>query len=158
MVPAASRVCQTLLCACREALQQFSPRQLRLMFIMSPWNKTISYGETMRAEMRARESALKNFFQNVEVAIREGSKEEASTSAKWQVGQGPCAKTYCQFVNSYKVPGKHGDVARYTSQGRAVQVCHRNKLEAVPGPDMPSMPAAQLLIGVISILSPTECY
>jgi len=91
---AASRV--TLMCACREALQQFSPRQLRLMFIMSPWNKTISYGETMRAEMRARESALKNFFQNVEVAIREGSKAEASTSAKWQVGQGRVPK-HCQL-------------------------------------------------------------
>lgn len=71
---------------CREALQQFSARQLRLMFIMSPWNKTISYGETMRAEMRARESALKNFFQNVDVAIREGSRDESSTSGKWQVG------------------------------------------------------------------------
>lgn len=70
----------------REALQQFSPRQLRLMFIMSPWNKTISYGETMRAEMRARESALKNFFQNVDVALREAGKDEASTSGKWQVG------------------------------------------------------------------------
>lgn len=70
----------------REALQQFTPRQLRLMFIMSPWNKTISYGETMRAEMRARESALKNFFQNVDVALRESSKDESSSSAKWQVG------------------------------------------------------------------------
>jgi hypothetical protein len=56
------------------------------MFIMSPWNKTISYGETMRAEMRARESALKNFFQNVDVALRESSKDESSSSAKWQVG------------------------------------------------------------------------
>jgi hypothetical protein len=56
------------------------------MFIMSPWNKTISYGETMRAEMRARESALKNFFQNVDVALREAGKDEANTSGKWQVG------------------------------------------------------------------------
>lgn len=59
------------------------------MFIMAPWNKTISYGETMRAEMRSREAALKNFFQNVDVAIREGSRDEAGTSGKWQVrGQG----------------------------------------------------------------------
>jgi hypothetical protein len=55
------------------------------MFIMSPWNKTISYGETMRAEMRARESALKNFFQNADVALREAGKDEANTSGKWQV-------------------------------------------------------------------------
>lgn len=55
------------------------------MFIMAPWNKTISYGETMRAEMRSREGAIKNFFQNVDVALREAGKDEASTSGKWQV-------------------------------------------------------------------------
>ena len=69
----------------REALQQFSARQLRLMFIMNPWNKTVSYGETMRAEMRAREQAIKNFFQNVHVALREAAGKEAQTSAKWEV-------------------------------------------------------------------------
>ena len=84
-------------CLCRrEALQQFSPRQLRLMFIMSPWNKTISYGETMRAEMRAREAALKNFFQNVDVAIREASKDESSTSSKWQVRFGVRSQLRCE--------------------------------------------------------------
>jgi hypothetical protein len=69
------------------------------MFIMSPWNKTISYGETMRAEMRARESALKNFFQNVDVAIREGSREESSTSGKWQVGMEMRAGSGCRAVS-----------------------------------------------------------
>jgi cysteinyl-tRNA synthetase len=76
-----------LCCAvlCREALQQFSARQLRLMFLMAPWNKTVSYGETMRAEMRAREQAIKNFFQNVDVALREGDAKQATTAAKWGV-------------------------------------------------------------------------
>lgn len=55
------------------------------MFIMNPWNKTISYGETMKAEMRAREQAIKNFFQNVDVAIREAAGQEAQTAAKWEV-------------------------------------------------------------------------
>eukprot|EP00878_Enallax_costatus_P002111 GHUV01002279.1.p1 GENE.GHUV01002279.1~~GHUV01002279.1.p1 ORF type:complete len:785 (+),score=272.34 GHUV01002279.1:146-2500(+) len=71
----------------REALQQFSARQLRLMFIMNPWNKTVSYGETMRAEMRAREQAIKNFFQNVDVALREACGKEAQTSAKWEADE-----------------------------------------------------------------------
>jgi cysteinyl-tRNA synthetase len=73
-----------LLC-CREALQQFSARQLRLMFLMAPWNKTVSYGETMRAEMKAREQAIKNFFQNVDVALREGDAKQAHAAAKWGV-------------------------------------------------------------------------
>lgn len=86
--------------ACREALQQFTPRQLRLMFIMSPWNKTISYGATMCAEMRAKESALKNFFQNVDVAIREGSKNESGTSGKWQVRLGKRACKHMAYGSS----------------------------------------------------------
>jgi hypothetical protein len=55
------------------------------MFLMAPWNKTVSYGETMRAEMRAREQAIKNFFQNVDVALREGDAKQAQTAAKWGV-------------------------------------------------------------------------
>lgn len=55
------------------------------MFLMSPWNKTVSYGETMRAEMRSREAAIKNFFQNVDVALREGQAKDAHTSGKWGV-------------------------------------------------------------------------
>eukprot|EP00879_Flechtneria_rotunda_P016738 GHRR01017519.1.p1 GENE.GHRR01017519.1~~GHRR01017519.1.p1 ORF type:complete len:787 (+),score=316.08 GHRR01017519.1:800-3160(+) len=71
----------------REALQQFSSRQLRLMFIMAPWNKTVSYGETMRAEMRARESAFKNFFQNVDVALRGADARQAQTACKWEADE-----------------------------------------------------------------------
>uniref|UniRef100_A0A383W906 cysteine--tRNA ligase n=1 Tax=Tetradesmus obliquus TaxID=3088 RepID=A0A383W906_TETOB len=67
----------------REALTQFSARQLRLMFLLAPWNKTVSYGETMRAEMRAKEQAIKNFFQNVDVALREGEAKQSQTAAKW---------------------------------------------------------------------------
>jgi cysteinyl-tRNA synthetase len=34
-----------LLLCCREALKTFSARQLRLMFLLQPWNKPMSYGE-----------------------------------------------------------------------------------------------------------------
>lgn len=58
-------------CACtyREALQTFSPRQLRLMFVLQQWNRPMVYGESSRQEMRAKEALLKNFFQNVEVSV-----------------------------------------------------------------------------------------
>jgi cysteinyl-tRNA synthetase len=73
----------------REALRQFSPRQLRLMFLLSPWNRGMSYGEQSRQEMRARELALKNFFQNVEVALREADAvERAATPAASGAGAG----------------------------------------------------------------------
>jgi cysteinyl-tRNA synthetase len=54
----------------------FTARQLRLMFLLSPWNRGMSYGESSRQEMRAREAGLKNFFQNVEVALREAEAAE----------------------------------------------------------------------------------
>lgn len=76
------------LCCChyREALQQFSARQLRLMFALQPWGKTMNYGEGARAEMKAREAALRNFFQNVDVAIR-AAPETNNMTTKWQVSR-----------------------------------------------------------------------
>eukprot|EP00195_Chlamydomonas_chlamydogama_P001473 CAMPEP_0202920984 /NCGR_PEP_ID=MMETSP1392-20130828/77139_1 /ASSEMBLY_ACC=CAM_ASM_000868 /TAXON_ID=225041 /ORGANISM="Chlamydomonas chlamydogama, Strain SAG 11-48b" /LENGTH=790 /DNA_ID=CAMNT_0049614513 /DNA_START=176 /DNA_END=2548 /DNA_ORIENTATION=+ len=65
----------------REALNVFTPRQLRLMFVLQPWNRPMMYGENARAEMRSREAQLKNFFQNIEVATR--GIDETQASARW---------------------------------------------------------------------------
>jgi hypothetical protein len=35
--------------------------------------------------MKAREQAIKNFFQNVDVALREGDAKQAHAAAKWGV-------------------------------------------------------------------------
>eukprot|EP00798_Chlamydomonas_sp_ICE-L_P027085 gene27085-biopygen836 len=66
----------------REALKSFSARQLRLLFVLQSWNKSMVYGEASRAEMKAREAQLKNFFQNIEVAVR--GVDEITSCAKWQ--------------------------------------------------------------------------
>lgn len=62
----------------RETLKEFSPRQVRLIFLLSQWNKPITYGSQCRSEMKSKEALLKNFFQNVEVAIRENTSIDAS--------------------------------------------------------------------------------
>ncbi|KAL6747424.1 tRNA synthetases class I (C) catalytic domain-containing protein [Haematococcus lacustris] len=67
----------------REALQSFSARQLRLMFAMQPWNKPMVYGEQARGEMKARESQIKNFFQNIEVAMR-SAEAHPGMATRWQ--------------------------------------------------------------------------
>jgi cysteinyl-tRNA synthetase len=54
----------------REALETFTPRQLRLMMILTSWDRRMAYGEHVREEMRARESQLRNFFANVDVVLR----------------------------------------------------------------------------------------
>ncbi|PRW33977.1 Cysteinyl-tRNA synthetase isoform C [Chlorella sorokiniana] len=66
----------------RQALESFSPRQLRLMFALQPWEKKMNYGEQAKEEMRAKEALLKNFFANVEVALR--TQKVAVTSQRWE--------------------------------------------------------------------------
>lgn len=65
----------------REALTTYTARQLRLMFVLQPWNKTMTYGEQSRAEMYAHEARLQHFFQNVDAAVR-GSR---TSSERWDV-------------------------------------------------------------------------
>lgn len=57
----------------RDSLKTFSPRQMRFMFALQPWDKPMTYGDAARDEMRCKEQLLKNFFQNVEVVLRTAS-------------------------------------------------------------------------------------
>lgn len=65
----------------RQALETFSPRQLRLMFLLQPWEKKMTYGEAAKEEMKAREAQLRNFFGNVEAASRGRPGDRAQ---KWE--------------------------------------------------------------------------
>ncbi|MEW5303562.1 MAG: hypothetical protein WDW36_006242 [Sanguina aurantia] len=65
----------------KDALKTYTPRQLRLMMALQPWFRPMVYGDSARTEMRAKEAMLKNFFQNVGVAVRDAP---AGASAKWQ--------------------------------------------------------------------------
>ncbi|GMH38778.1 hypothetical protein BSKO_06662 [Bryopsis sp. KO-2023] len=66
----------------REALATFTPRQIRLMFVLQPWNKPMIYGEQSREEMKAKEALLKNFFQNVDVVVRDAN--VSKRSMRWE--------------------------------------------------------------------------
>lgn len=70
----------------REALASFNARQLRLMFCLQPWNKTMMYGEQSRTEMKVREAQLRNFFGNVDAAIRNSSVN--TNEQRWTVSLG----------------------------------------------------------------------
>lgn len=71
-----------MLHACREALQVFTPRQLRLMMALNPWDRRMAYGTQVQEEVKGRESQLKNFFDNVDVAMRASAKS-THCSQKW---------------------------------------------------------------------------
>lgn len=67
----------------RQALEETSARQLRLLFVMQPWERSMSYSTTTMSEVRAREALLKNFYQNVEVAKRTANKTGQASSKRW---------------------------------------------------------------------------
>eukprot|EP00889_Picochlorum_renovo_P002290 jgi/Picre1/29320/NNA_004710.t1 len=66
----------------REALTTFTPRQLRLMMALNPWDRRMAYGVQVQEEVKSREAQLKNFFSNVEVVIRK-STNSVNHPQKW---------------------------------------------------------------------------
>lgn len=68
--------------SCREALATFTPRQLRLMMALNPWDRRMAYGVQVQEEVKSREAQLKNFFSNVEVVIRK-STNSVNHPQKW---------------------------------------------------------------------------
>ena len=55
----------------REALGEFSAKQLRLMMCLQQWGGGMSYGPQSREAMRARERELREFFLDMDVAARD---------------------------------------------------------------------------------------
>lgn len=51
---------------CRKALESLTARQMRLLFALNPWEKSLAYGTQMLTEMRAKETVLKSFFRLVD--------------------------------------------------------------------------------------------
>jgi len=54
----------------RQALEVHSARQLRLMFLMQPWDKSMNYSDQTVDDARAKEKYFKNFFGSVKSVLR----------------------------------------------------------------------------------------
>lgn len=54
-----------------QALEEYTARQLRLLFVLSQWDKPMNYGENVMLDVVSKERDLRTFFQNVQVALRE---------------------------------------------------------------------------------------
>jgi len=61
----------------RQALQEHSPRQLRLMFLMQPWDKPMSYSDQTVDDARVKEKYFKNFFGAVKSVLRNDFVQQA---------------------------------------------------------------------------------
>ena len=51
----------------RQALEEHTPRQLRLMFLLQAWDKGMNYSDQAIEEAKSKESSLRNFFSLVNV-------------------------------------------------------------------------------------------
>lgn len=65
----------------KESLEVFTPRQLRLMMALNPWDRRMAYGPQLQDEVKTKESQLKNFFANIDVALRKS--EGQDHAEKW---------------------------------------------------------------------------
>ncbi|KFM24979.1 Cysteine-tRNA ligase, cytoplasmic [Auxenochlorella protothecoides] len=55
----------------RAALESISARQLRLMFVLQAWERPMTFGDQVLGEARSREKSVRDFFSNVDLALRE---------------------------------------------------------------------------------------
>jgi hypothetical protein len=53
------------------------------MFALSPWDRPMQYGQQAADEMKAKETLFRNFFQNVEVVMRQH--KTVKHRSKWDV-------------------------------------------------------------------------
>eukprot|EP00899_Mesostigma_viride_P011633 jgi/Mesvir1/20470/Mv12360-RA.1 len=74
----------------REALQLYSPRQLRLLFLLQAWDRPFNFGTDSITKAAATEATFRNLFQNVDVAVREADKAagDAASGAPGGVSRG----------------------------------------------------------------------
>ena len=65
----------------RQALEVSSARQLRLMFLMSHWDRPIVYSDQALDDAKAKEATLRNFFGTVK-ALETGADEDVSVATR----------------------------------------------------------------------------
>ena len=74
---------------CRKALEDFSPRVLRIMFTLAPWDKPMTYKEEKSAqEARQKEKIFVNFFLEVEAVLHKfgaAGSENNRLPTRWEV-------------------------------------------------------------------------
>jgi len=129
----------------REALTVFTARQLRLMFLLSPWEKPITYGESMLAEMKAKEATLKNFFGSVTAALRDyqnaATKDPTTTLARWEAEEVSLQKdletcrttVHKALLDNINLPGAMAGISELINRVN-VYLASRQRSAATGGP------------------------
>jgi len=67
----------------REALEKYTPRQLRLLFLTRPWDRVMNYQEDTMKEVKAKEKTIQEFFLNVKNIVKDGVSGQNVVTQKW---------------------------------------------------------------------------
>ena len=66
----------------RQLLASYTPQQVRLLFLLSPWEAGINFSEDGLAAAKAKEAELNEFFLNTQVALR-ARRDTTNTPQHW---------------------------------------------------------------------------
>ncbi|KAJ1919820.1 cysteinyl-tRNA synthetase [Mycoemilia scoparia] len=66
----------------KEALNMYSPRQMRLLFLMQRWDSPSDYKADSMNEAKAVETKISNFFSNINAKLRESKDKESDSNGQ----------------------------------------------------------------------------
>ncbi|KAI8924349.1 tRNA synthetases class I (C) catalytic domain-containing protein [Entophlyctis helioformis] len=72
----------------KEALETYTPAQIRIMYLQHQWNAPLDYGPGSMSEARAVETSINNFMALVKAVIQESKFAAASSAAAHNYGDG----------------------------------------------------------------------
>ena len=89
----------------RKALEAFSPRVLRLMFALAPWERSMTYGDAAVSEAARKDEVLQSFFARAQALLKKFGHSAAGAPAggdgvvsrlptRWEV-RGVCTYVSC---------------------------------------------------------------
>lgn len=91
----------------RQALQEHTPRQLRLMFLLQPWDKPMNYSDQTVDDAKGKEKYFKNFFGAVKSVLRNDfvSERQGWTEADralWETLRASQEKVHKSLLDNFK--------------------------------------------------------
>ena len=67
----------------REVLDQVTPRQLRLLFLMQSWREPMNYSQGTLTEMLAKERMIREFMLMVKTRVRDDMSKQHTAAQRW---------------------------------------------------------------------------
>jgi cysteinyl-tRNA synthetase len=91
----------------RQALEEHSPRQLRLMFLMQPWDKSMNYSDQTVDDAKAKEKYFKNFFGAVKSLLRNDFVKECqgwtpADRSLWETLNNTQQRVHASLLDNFK--------------------------------------------------------